>query len=521
MSKLLAFFGRTAGHERTAPAPSEAPSQSPIDDAGLESLASRIGAQNEGLRGMLVETSRKFEELDALKAMFGNIVSPVSDLLREVEQEKSQNAGLRNLLADIRGHLDTARATLAQAEKERTALQQDNASLRHQFAAVQQEAQGLEALRVELSNEVATQRGRIGQIERQLSAETSQHQALTDAHRQLNDQFQIADKKNVRLDSEMRGLQEKLVLAGEERQSLQASLDQAIAETARVTRRLSETESLLAAARGKIAELETAMAEGEAGRNALQLRFDETSEQHQTELAALSNRLGSVQSRAGASEKLLAETRQALAERTEEARDWERKTAEAEAARVAAEKKLAQIDATNEALEQQMAELTQSRATLMERSGSTGKTLKLRETALLRAEEKIALLAERLKQSDSDHHAAREAAEKRLEELNAALHRERMARAVAEGALNASRRDFARVQQEIADAGAAKTASGAAPTPAALARRVKSNFGKTTTSTTAAPSVAAPATAAETAPKGRNGRKSGGDKSAGEQAVKS
>lgn len=519
MSKLSAFFGRAAGHERTAPAHSETPSQGPIDDASLESLANRIGAQNEGLRGMLVETSRKFEELDALKVMFGNIVSPVSDLLREAEQEKSQNAGLRNLLADIRGHLDTARTALAQTEKERAALQQDNASLSHQLAAAQQEAQGLEALRIELSNEVATQRGRIGQIERQLSAETGQHQALADAHRQLNDQFQIADKKNVRLDSEIRGLQEKLVLAGEERQSLQSSLDQAIAETARVTRRLSETEGLLAAARGKIAELETAVADSEAGRNALQLRFDETGEQHQTELAALSNRLGSVQSRAGASEKLLAETRQALAERTEEARDWERKAAETEAARLAAEKRLAQIEAANEALEQQTTELTQSRATLMERSGSTGKTLKLRETALLRAEEKIALLTERLKQSDSDHHAAREAAEKRVEELNAALHRERMARAVAEGALSASRRDFARVQQEIA--GAATTASGAATTPAALARRVKSNFGKTTTSTAAAPSGAAPATVAETAPKGRNGRKSGGDKSAGEQAAKS
>jgi chromosome segregation ATPase len=512
MSRLSAFFGRTTAHEEAALPRADTASQAPLDDAGLESLGSRIGAENEGLRGMLVETSRKFEELDALKSMFGNIVSPVSDLLREVEQEKSQNAGLRNLLADVRGHLDTARTAQAQTERERAALQQDNASLRHQLTAVQQEAQGLETLRAELSNEVATQRGRIGQIERQLSAETSQHQALTDAHRQLNDQFQIADKKNVRLDSEMRGLQEKLVLAGEERQSLQASLDQAIAETARVTRRLSETESLLAAARGKIAEFETAAAESETARNALQLRFDETGEQHQTELAALSNRLGSVQSRAGASEKLLAETRQALAERTEEARDWERKATDAEAGRTAAEKKLAQTGTTNEALEQQIAELTQSRATLMERSGSAGKTLKLRETALVRAEEKIALITERLKQSDSNHQAAREAAEKRIEELSAALNRERMARAVAEGALNASRRDFARVQQEIADAGAAKMASsGATPTPAALAKRVKSNFGKS-----AAPAATAADTPPETAPKGRNGRKS-----AGEQATKS
>ena len=105
MRRLTTFFGRT-GHSNGSDKPSAdmAPQtpvtiQSPIDEAGLENLGSRIGAENEGLRGLLIEASRKFEELDALKAAFGNIVTPVGDMLRDVEQEKSQNASLRNLLA--------------------------------------------------------------------------------------------------------------------------------------------------------------------------------------------------------------------------------------------------------------------------------------------------------------------------------------------------------------------------------------------------------------------------------------
>lgn len=503
------FFGRTGhsnGSDKSDTA-SQLPAtiQSPIDQAGLENLGSRIGAENEGLRGLLIEASRKFEELDALKSAFGNIVTPVGDLLREVEQEKSQNASLRNLLAEVRSNLDALRAEHVQTEKERAAFKQDNALLRQEIGTVRQEAQTLDSVRAQLADEVAAQHSQIVQLERQLSAEVTQHQTLADAHRQLADEIQVSDKKTVRLEADIQGLQEKLHLTDEEKVSLQTSLDQSITEASRVSRRLSETEGSLASARSKINDLENAITEGEAERHALQLRFDEANEQHQTEAAALSNRLGSTQSRATASEKLLAEVRQTLATRTEESRDWERKASEAETARISAEKKLRHMEAANEALEQQIAELTQSRATLMERSGAVSKTLKQRETALARAEDKNAALAERVKQLESDHQVLREGDEKRLEELNTALSRERMARAVAEGALASSRRDFARVQQEIADINTQKTVrnDASAQTPATLAKRVKSNFGKTATQP-----------AAEPAPKGRNGKKPAEDHAA-------
>jgi len=509
MNRITAFFGRPrhSGEASSAALISQPPTtvQSPIDEAGLESLGSRIGAENEGLRGLLIEASRKFEELDALKAAFGNIVTPVGDMLRELEQEKSQNASLRNVLADVRANLDALRTEHVQTEKERAALKQDNATLRQEIGAVRQEVQTLDSLRAQLSGEVAAQQSQITQLERQLSAEASQRQALAEAHEKLSEDVQAADKKNVRLEADIQALQEKQLLTEEEKQSLQTSLDQSIAEASRISRRLSETEGLLASARSKIADLEKAATEGEAERHALQVRLEEMSEQHQTETAALTNRLNSVQSRASASEKLLAEVRQTLAARTEESRDWERKAAEAETGRINATKKLHQIEAANESLEQQISELTQSRATLVERSAATAKTLKQRETALARAEEKNATLAERVKQLEADYQALREADEKRLEELNAALSRERMARAVAEGALSSSRRDFARVQQEIADIHTQKAVrSGqSTQTPATLAKRVKSNFGKAG----AAGVSGAEVVAKEPAPKGRNGKK--------------
>jgi chromosome segregation ATPase len=509
MNRITALFGRTNAsktpdttNDTNPVAAAAAPSQGRIDEAGLESLGSRIGAANEGLRGMMIEASRKFEELDALKALFGDIVGPVRNTLRELEQEKSQNASLRNVLADTRGQLDALRTEHAQTEKARAALVQDIAALRQDLMAAQQDAQNLESIRAELSESVNAQRAQIAQLERQLAAESGQRQSIQEAHRVLSAQAQESDRRNVRLEADNQNLQEKLLLTEEEKQSLQASLDQSIAETARVARRLSETETQLAAARNRIAELEKLLAEAETDRNALQARFDEANERHQTETATLANRLGSLQSRAGASEKLLSEARQHLAARSEELRDLERKAADAEAARIAAEKRQQQLLAANETLERQIAELTQSRATLVERSGAVNKTLKLREAALARAEEKIAALSERVKQLETDNRVLREAEEKRVEELSTALNRERMARAVAEGALASSRRDFARVQQEIATLNAQRLGKTGQPaeTPAALAKRVKSNFAKVT-----------PPTTVEAAAKTRAARKSAAD----------
>ena len=78
------------------------------------------------------------------------------------------------------------------------------------------------------------------------------------------------------------------------------------------------------------------------------------------------------------------------------------------------------------------------------------KTLKVRETALARAEEKIAALTERNGHLEADIQVSRTNIEKRVEDLNSALQRERMEHAVVEGALEAARKDNSRLQGEVA-----------------------------------------------------------------------
>src|SRR3984893_11689655 len=248
------------------------------------------------------------------------------------------------------------------------------------------------------------------------------------------------------LEGELAAAREKLTLLEDDKRSLQIAVDQAFNETARLTRRLTESENTLTATRAQLGKVEASFAEAYAERGRLAAALDETREQRQAEQNSLNMRLDALQSRAATAERLLSEARQNLIARTEEVRAFDRKSVEATIARNNAEKRLAQIEAAHEARERQIKDLEQARTALSEPKQAVTKTLKAREAALARADEKIASLTERNGHLEADVQVSRTNIEKRVEELNSALQRERMERAVVEGALEAARKDNSRLQ---------------------------------------------------------------------------
>ena len=251
------------------------------------------------------------------------------------------------------------------------------------------------------------------------------------------------------MEGELAAAREKLALLEDEKRSLQLAVDQGLNETARLSRRVTEAENTLTATRAQLGKVEASFAEAYSERGRLAAALDETKDQHQAERNNLNMRLDALQSRAATAERLLAETRQNLIARTEEVRAFDRKAVDATIGRNNAEKRLAQIESSHETRDRQVKDLEQQRAALSERNNTMAKTLKMRETALTRAEEKIAQLTERNAHLEADVQVSRTNIEKRVEELGAALQRERMERAVAEGALEAARKENIRLQAEV------------------------------------------------------------------------
>ena len=455
MSSFSELFGRKGVAAAAEKYPPQAPGKSPSEDRPLSpetwaEMGSRIGGENEALRNLLVDTGRRIGALDDLKDAFTKLVDPIQKTLRILEQEKSENVGLRGMLNDIRASYETLRTEFNDLAKRAAANDTEIERLRHELEVSQQTARGAEVNKTELADELSSVRGRAADLERQLGQEIANGRMLSDENHSLSEHGAAADKRIVDLEAEGALSRERLVLLENEKRALQTSLDQLVGDNSKLLRRLNESENALAAARARLETLETALATSEADRNKLIASVDEANERRQTESNTLNMRLEAMQSRATAAEKLLGEVRQSLVARTEENRVSERKVVEATIARNSTEKKLEQLLGSLQGQERQVRDLESSRGTLVERSNALLKTVKARETALTRAEEKIQSLSDRVSQLEAEAETSRGKTEKRIEELNSALQREKLERAVSEGALEATRKNYVELQRELA-----------------------------------------------------------------------
>ena len=446
-------------------------------------IGSRIGGDNEVLRNLLVNIGHRIGALDDLQKAFNKIVHPIHQTLRALEHEKSDNAILRRALGDIRINFETVRVQFSEFKKKAASDETENERLRHELDFSQQAARDFETTKIELADELATTRGKIANLERQLALETANGRMLDDRNEKLADRAATADKRMVELEGEVALTREKFVLLEIEKQSLNRTLDQTVADNSRLSRRLAESETSLENARSRLEQMNTALTAAETERNKLTTALDEANEQRRTEINTLNMRLEAAHLRATAADKLLADLRQSKLTHNEENRVSERKAVEANIVRNSTEKKLEQLSGLLQAQESQIRDLEQSRATLVERTNALTKTVNTREMALARAEEKVQALTHRVTQLETEADFSLSKTEKRIEELNSTLQREQLERAVAEGALQTTRKNHAELQRELAAERAGRTvekpgtdADASAPNDAA---KPKADKGKT------------------------------------------
>jgi crescentin len=155
-------------------------------------------------------------------------------------------------------------------------------------------------------------------------------------------------------------------------------------------------------------------------------------------------------SRSDAAEKLLADVRQSLVVRTEEVRATEARLLEATVARGNAEKKVEHLSTVCDGWDQQAKKLEQTSADLSNRCKVLSETLAANESSLVHAREKIKSLTGHVEQLQLDAAASRAQAEEDIVQLNATIEHERCERTLAEGALEAARSDYARIQNQVA-----------------------------------------------------------------------
>lgn len=454
MSKFGGLFGRKPSAIDLVAQPS--PTATEVPDAALEldeelfsALGSQIGGDNETLRNLLLDANAKIGELDTIKAAVGKLVDPVSKTLRALEAEKSEKVSLQTILNNTRTAYGKLRNEVADLEKKLQNSEQDASALRQELATTQNVLRTVEATKAEIAIDVAARRAQIADLEGRLAHESGENAVLRDENRRLDERATTLGKRIVSLEADINAARQRLMMADDEKRTQQALLDKMSADAARLARKLSETEQALNAAQSRLRQVEGNFTELNGERGRLAAALDEMQERHNHELTSQRMRHEALQARTAVTDSLLVEAREHLQKRAEELRDLDRRFTDSISERDGLQSRLAEMEAERLRRESEFKDAEQLRATLIERSGALTRAYTAKEAALGRAEDVIAALKVQVDTINKERSTDKQLAEQAIEELSAALQREKLDRAVVEGALETARKDFARVMREV------------------------------------------------------------------------
>ena len=281
-------------------------------------------------------------------------------------------------------HTSVATATLAVAEQARRRWSSQDAECEP----------GLETSETDPANELTLSSTK-GDLEPQVVPQSAVVPTLMDRWETLAARaarVSSADKRIAELEGELAAAREALVLRENENHSLQTSLDLIGGDNSRLSNYLTRREAALDEAQSQLKQIKTALTAAEAENGKLAAAVRQANEKRLAEVDPLNTRLAAMTARSVTAEKLLAEAQQNLQACSEEKSSAERKLADTNAARHAADKNIELVQNSLRVKEKQAQDLEQALSTLIEGAEPLQKTLKVRDTALVRAEEKIKLL---------------------------------------------------------------------------------------------------------------------------------
>ena len=469
MTKFTSLLGRKPTLvAETSQSPAAAPEKNvlELDQDLFFPIASQLGEENETVRNLLIDAEQKITELGAIRTSLGRLVDPVSKTLRAFEEAKSEKLSLQSTLNNTRIAYSKLREDLTTAEKKVASLDTERIRLREVLTVAQQSLNALEATRAEQSAELAARRAQINEFQRIVQQQAIDVQITREENQRSADRIAFLDKKIAQLDSDNAAAAQRAMLAEHERSAVQGLLDKALSDSAKLSQRLLDMEKSYGATQARLNKVEAAFAEAQSERIRLTTALEEANETFRKESLTQNARFEALQARSRLSDKLLDESRQALMARADEIGAFDRRLAEATLSRGAIETKFGQIEAALAERDAQIAELDEARVMLTERNTELTRAVGTRESAYNRAQEKIQAQDELIQMLEGQMRAIRETAELQIEELKAQLQREQLERSMAEGALEAGRKDIARLLRELATLQYRPSAQQEAPPPA-------------------------------------------------------
>ena len=400
-----------------------------------------IGRRNESLRTHLDAIEFSFRNIEAIRAQFYDVLTPIDQTLIEIERTKVAHLEAeRKFEALTEGH-DRLRADHAALTLDRNALAVRHEESSERVKDLEKASAAAEAAASEARAMLAERRTKLERTERELEDNKRRLHTVSEQLPALRAEFSTKEKRLQEVEQQRAALQDQNALMSQENWTLRTRGEEFVANASKLNRQLSDLQSRRDDLARRVEELEATLAQETAAHAKLKAAHLDAAEAHRLTASNLREELTSMTSRSEAAERLLAEAREKLRERDAEIRGFEQRALESSLAAKSKDVALTDLEKDLIAARALHAEVDTARAALDQRSTELAKALEAKDAALQRAEQKIVTIETRIVEQSKTAEAEREEFEARLAKLKEQLEAEQAARSFAEGALQAARQE--------------------------------------------------------------------------------
>ena len=404
-------------------------------------LLDAVGRENETLRHRCEEVVRKVEEAATLRQDLSVVFAHVDTILKDVERTKaalSQRSGAyvaeREMHNELKGR---HRALTAEHERMREELHSTHGENQRHIDALADLEGRAAALQVALAEKTAL----AGELTRRANADRDQVAQMQSEVQAAREEVQRADELMFSMQADLSAARDHATLVEEDNKMLQTNLAESRQQIQRMTRSHDDMKGIFDAARQRIEELETALSIERSDHGKLRGMFQQENQSRRGDVSTLQTRIDTLTARVEASDRLLLEARGQLHNKIEELRKAERKAQEAQKFAAPLDNRVRTLEQENEELLARVAEIEASHGAVGAHAEGLSKSIRVKDKEMGAMRAKIESLSDRCQSEIMRAEAEREHFEQTVSRLNESLEKEKLERSLAEGALEAARKD--------------------------------------------------------------------------------
>jgi chromosome segregation ATPase len=349
-----------------------------------------IGQRNETLRAQLESIEFSFRDIEAIRTQFHDALTSIDQTLVEIERTKVANLEAERKLENLTAANDRLQRDRAGLAVERDALAVARDELLARVSDLEQMVAAGEADSSAAPAVLAERSANLEQTERDLEDNRRALHALSHQLPAIRGEFVTKESRLREVEQQRAALNDHCGLLTQENDALQTRAEELVVDASKLSRQLSELRDERDELKGLLGKLETSYDHETAAHAKLKAAHFDAMEAQRLSEGGLREKLSGTTTRLEAAEQLLVEARTGMHEQDATIRESEQRVLEKSLESKSLEAQVADLEKDLASARAGHMEAEVARTLGAEQTTTLAKSLREKEVALQRAEQKVA-----------------------------------------------------------------------------------------------------------------------------------